>query len=149
MKARRAIERLLYDYCFGIDTGDFAFTAGLFGEDGQYGLVGGPSACGSAQVLGMLQASVRTYDGVPRTRHIVTNVCIDMEDELDTDGGPATVRSYIQVVHQPPDVPVRSIVVGTYFDRVHRVGDRWFFAERRMQLELVGDLRTHLNEGFL
>ena len=149
MKARRAIERLLYDYCFGIDTGDFAFTAGLFGEDGQYGLVGGPSARGSAQVLGMLQASVRRYDGVPRTRHIVTNVCIDMEDKPDTDDGLATVRSYIQVVHQPPDGAVRSIVVGTYFDRVHRVDDRWLFAERRMQLELVGDLRTHLNEGFL
>ena len=145
MKARRAIERLLFDYCFGIDTGDFAVTAALFGDDGLYGLVGGPAARGSAQVLGMMQASVRTYDGVPRTRHVVTNVCIDVDD----DGDHASVRSYVQVVHQPPGGAVGPIVVGTYLDRVHVVDDRWLFAERRMHLELVGDLRTHLNEGFL
>ncbi len=154
MKARRAIERLLFDYCFGIDAGDFAFTAALFGDDGLYGLVGGQAARGSAQVLGMMQASVRTYDGVPRTRHVVTNVCIDIgragEHDGEQDGEHAAVRSYLQVLHQPPGGgPVGAIVVGTYLDRVHVVDDRWLFAERRMHLELVGDLRTHLNEGFL
>lgn len=154
MKERRAIERLLYDYCFGIDSGDFGLTASLFGDDGQYGLVGGPSARGAAQILGMLQASVRTYDGVPRTRHVVTNVCIDRADghadgDDGDDGDHATVRSYVQVVHQAPEGPLGPIVVGTYFDRVHRVGRRWLFAERRMHLELVGDLHTHLNAGFL
>lgn len=151
MKSRRAIERLLYDYCFGIDTGDFGFTASLFGDDGQYGLVGGPSARGAAQVLGMLQASVRTYDGVPRTRHVVTNVCIDMAGahDGDRDGDQAAVRSYVQVVHQSPGGPIGPIVVGTYLDRVHLVDRRWLFAERRMHLELVGDLSTHLNQGFL
>lgn len=144
MKTRRAIERLLYDYCFGIDSGNFAATAALFGDDGLYGLVGGAAARGSGQVLAMMQASVRTYDGVPRTRHVVTNVCIDVDD--DEHG---TARSYVQVVHQPPEGPVGPIVVGTYLDRVHRVHDQWLFAERRMHLELVGDLSTHLNAGFL
>ena len=143
MKARRAIERLLYDYCAGIDTGEFGLTAALFGDDGRYGLVGGPSARGSAQVLGMLQASIRTYDGVPRTRHVVTNVCIDRH------GDEGTARSYVQVLHQAPGGALGPIVVGTYLDRVHRVEHRWLFAERRMHLELVGDLSTHLNEGFL
>lgn len=145
MKARHAIERLLYDYCYGIDSGDFAFTAALFGDDGLYGLVGGAAASGSAQVLGTMQASVRTYDGVPRTRHVVTNVCIDVDD----DGEHGSVRSYVQVVHQPPGGAVGPIVVGTYLDRVHLVDGCWLFAERRMHLELVGDLRTHLNDGFL
>lgn len=145
MKARRAIERLLYDYCFGIDSGDFAGTAELFGEDGLYGLVGGAAARGSAQVLGMLRSSVRTYDGVPRTRHIVTNVCINVDDHA----AKGTARSYVQVVHQAPGGPVGPIVVGTYLDTVHCLNGRWMFAERRMHLELVGDLRTHLNDGFL
>lgn len=145
MNPRTAIEQLLYDYCFGIDSGDFAATAALFGDDGLYGLVGSGAARGSAQVLEMLRASVRTYDGVPRTRHVVTNVCIEV-DEADASG---SSRSYVQVIHQPPGGSIVPIVVGTYLDRVHVVDGHWRFAERRMHLELVGDLTTHLNEGFL
>ncbi len=143
--ARHAIERLLYDYCSGIDTGDFESTARLFGDDGLYGLVGSGAARGAAQVLSMMRASVRTYDGVPRTRHVVTNVCIDVSDDAES----GTARSYVQVVHQAPGGPLGPIVVGTYLDRVHRVNGAWRFAERRMLLELTGDLTTHLNDGFL
>lgn len=132
-------------YCWGIDTGDFESTAALFGDDGQYGLVGAGAARGSAQVLGMFQASVRTYDGVPRTRHVITNIVIEVGDGATT----GSVRCYVQVIHQPPGEEIRPIVVGTYLDRVHLVGDQWQFAERRMHLELVGDLTSHLQPGFL
>jgi len=143
---REAIERLLYEYCHGIDTGDFAATSELFGVDGLYGLVGSSSAArGSAQVLAMMRASVRTYDGVPRTRHVVTNVCID----IDPDGTTAAARSYVQVIHQPPGGAISPIVVGTYLDRLHLANGAWLFAERRMRLELTGDLSTHLQPGFL
>lgn len=145
MDARQGIERLLMAYCWGIDTGDFESTAALFGDDGQYGLVGAGAARGSAQVLGMFQASVRTYDGVPRTRHVITNIVIEVGDGATT----GSVRCYVQVIHQPPGEEIRPIVVGTYLDRVHLVGDQWQFAERRMHLELVGDLTSHLQPGFL
>ena len=150
MDAREGIERLLMAYCWGIDTGDFESTAALFGDDGQYGLVGAGAARGAAQVLGMFQASVRTYDGVPRTRHVITNIVIDVDD-ADADGVATTgsSRCYVQVMHQPPGEEIRPIVVGTYLDRVHVIGDAWQFAERRMHLELVGDLSTHLQPGFL
>ena len=145
MDAREGIERLLMAYCWGIDTGDFESTAALFGDDGQYGLVGAGAARGSAQVLGMFQASVRTYDGVPRTRHVITNIVIDVDDGATT----GSARCYVQVLHQPPDEEIRPIVVGTYLDRVHLVGDQWQFAERRMHLELVGNLTSHLQPGYL
>ena len=145
MDARLEIERLLMDYCWGIDTGDFAFTSALFGEAGLYGLVGAGAARGAQQVLGMFQASVRTYDGVPRTRHVITNIVIDVADDAQT----GTARCYVQVIHQPPGEEIRPIVVGTYLDSVHRVGDHWEFAERRMHLELVGNLESHLQPGFL
>lgn len=145
-RQRDAIERLLYEYCHGIDTGDFAATAALFGVDGLYGLLGSSSAArGSAQVLAMMRASVRTYEGVPRTRHVVTNVCID----IDPDGTSASARSYVQVIHQPPGGAIGPIVVGTYLDRLQVVDGAWQFRERRMQLELTGDLSTHLQPGFL
>jgi SnoaL-like domain len=151
MGARREIERLLFDYCWGIDHGDFELTASLFGTAGLYGLVGGAAARGSEQVLGMLQASTRRYDGVPRTRHVVTNVVIDVaENSLS-----GSSRSYVQVIHQPPAEagdsprPIGPIVVGTYLDKVHNIDGMWQFAERRMDLQLIGDLSTHLNPGFL
>ena len=146
MDAREGIERLLFDYCDGIDTGNFAKTAALFGAAGLYGLVGSRSAAsGADQVLATMQASIRTYDGVPRTRHVVTNAVIDIDDGAES----GTARSYIQVLHAPPGGFITTVVAGSYHDRVHIVDGVWQFAERRMHIELTGDLTTHLQPGFL
>ena len=145
MDSREAIQRLLYAYSDTIDRGDFEATALLFGDDGLYGMVGSAAAQGAQQVLATFQRSVRLYDGVPRTRHIVTNVVIDVEPGA-TSG---TARSYVNVLHQPPDSPLIPIAAGTYHDRVHLVDGQWLFAERRMHIELVGDMTTHLTRGRL
>ncbi|MCU1396014.1 MAG: aromatic-ring-hydroxylating dioxygenase [Ilumatobacteraceae bacterium] len=145
MDAREGIERLLMAYCWGIDTGDFESTSALFGTEGLYGLVGSGAARGAGQVLANFKASVRTYDGVPRTRHVITNIVIDVDD----GGVTGSSRCYVQVMHQPPGEEIRPIVVGTYLDRLHQVDGQWQFAERRMHLELVGNLTSHLQPGFL
>lgn len=145
MNPRDAIERVLFAYCTGIDRGDFESTAALFGTDGLYGLVDAGAAKGSGQVLRMLQASVRLYDGVPRTRHVVTNVVIDVAHDEQT----GRAQSYIHVLHAAPGDPLRSVVAGTYFDQLHVVDGAWQFAERRIHIELTGDLSTHLQPGFL
>ena len=145
MDSREAIQRLLYAYSDTIDRGDFEATALLFGDDGLYGMVGSAAAQGAQQVLATFQRSVRLYDGVPRTRHIVTNVVIDVEPGA-TSG---TARSYVNVLHQPNDSPLIPIAAGTYHDRVHLVDGQWLFAERRMHIELVGDMTTHLTRGRL
>ncbi len=143
MDSRQGIERLLFAYSDGIDRGDFESTAALFGVEGLYGLVGAGAAKGAEQVLATMRASVRTYDGLPRTRHVVTNVVIDLDDG-DTSG---RVRSYVNVLHQAPGHSLAPIVAGTYHDRVHLVDGEWQFAERRMLIELVGDLSTHLDNS--
>ena len=84
MTAREGIERLLFAYCDGIDRGDLVATSELFGTDGLYGQVDGPAACGASQVLAAMQYSVHMYNGVPRTRHIVTNIVIDLNDDQIT-----------------------------------------------------------------
>lgn len=137
---RDAIQRLLFAYSDGVDNGRFADVAALFGESGLYGEINGPAARGRDQVLAAMSGNVRLYEGVPRTRHVVTNVVIDIEPS----GTSARCRSYVQVVHQPPGGDIRTIVAGTYHDVVARSGDQWLFAERRMQLDLIGDLSTHL-----
>jgi 3-phenylpropionate/cinnamic acid dioxygenase small subunit len=141
MNPREGIERLLYAYSDTLDRGDFEATAALFGDAGLYGLVGSGAARGAHQVLATMRGSVRTYDGVPRTRHVVTNVVID----VDSDQTSGNARSYVTVMHQAPQHPLAPVVAGTYFDRVHIVDGAWQFAERRMHIELVGDTSTHLN----
>ena len=143
--AREGIERLLFAYSDTIDRGQFEETAALFGADGLYGLVGAGAAKGAQQVLHTFRSNVRTYDGVPRTRHVVTNVVIDVDD----DGSSGTARSYVQVLHQAPGRPLAPVAAGTYHDRVHLVDGKWRFAERRMIIELIGDMSTHLKTNLL
>lgn len=139
MSEREAILRLLHAYSDTIDRGDFTATGELFAPEGVYGIAGRSRASvGPAEVTAAL-GNVLLYDGVPRTRHIVSNVDIDLAD----DGLSAAVQSYVHVLHQPPGGPIITIAAGTYRDRLHLVDGRWRFAERRMHIELVGDMSTH------
>ena len=139
MTDREAIHRLLHAYSDTIDRGDFVATGELFAPEGVYGIAGrSRAAVGPAAVAAAL-GDVRLYDGVPRTRHIVSNVDIDLAD----DARSATVQSYVHVLHQAPGGPIVTIAAGTYHDRVHLVEGGWRFAERRMHIELVGDMSTH------
>lgn len=140
---REAVTRLLYAYSDGVDSGRFEDVAALFGDSGLYGEVDGPAACGKEQVLAAMRRNVRVYDGVPRTRHVVTNIVVDFE----TSGTRAQCRSYVQVLHQAPGGAISTIVAGTYHDVVECSGNGWRFVERRMDLELIGNLSTHLNHN--
>jgi hypothetical protein len=139
MTEREAILRLLHAYSDTIDRGDFAATGELFAPEGVYGIAGRSRAAVGAAAVTAALGDVRLYDGVPRTRHIVSNVDVDLAD----DGRSAAVQSYVHVLHQAPGGPIVTIAAGTYRDRVHLVDGRWRFAERRMHIELVGDMSTH------
>lgn len=137
---REGVRHLLFAYSEGVDSGRFEDVADLFGDAGLYGEVDGPAARGREQVFAAMRGNVRLYEGVPRTRHVVSNIVIDVDDS----GESARCRSYVQVVHQPPGGQIATIVAGTYHDIVVRESGVWKFAERRMHLELIGDLSTHL-----
>jgi hypothetical protein len=42
--------------------------------------------------------------------------------------------------------PLQPIVAGRYLDRFARVDGAWRFAERRILVDLVGDLSRHLHK---
>ena len=79
-------------------------------------------------------------DGTPRTKHVTTNLVV----EVDAAAGTATARSYFTVLQQTAAIPLQPIVAGRYHDRFVRDGGRWRFAERVVYMDLVGDLRDHL-----
>lgn len=137
---RDAIAALLYTYAERLDAGDFAGVGALFAH-ATYGAADGPRWQGTAEVLATLERLVVRHDGVPRTKHVITNAIIDVDDGAST----ATARSYFTVFQATPVLPLQPIITGRYHDRFARADGTWRFADRRIFMDLVGDLREHLH----
>jgi 3-phenylpropionate/cinnamic acid dioxygenase small subunit len=140
-ESRTEIERLLYTYAARIDAGDFSGVGALF-ADGEIRSGEAPGGIRGAEgVRGLYAATVRLYaDGTPRTKHVTTNVVVDVDDAAGT----ATARSYFTVLQQLDDFPLQTIVAGRYHDDFVRADGAWRFAVRRMHVDLQGDLSRHL-----
>lgn len=135
-----AIRRLMNEYCFRVDAGDFEGFAELFAH-GTWWVRGDPAggATGAAAVRKRL-ANVIRYDGKPNTKHIMTNVQID----VDEHGGHASAQCYITVMQAvPPAFPLQAIFSGHYHDRFERIQGTWRFARREISPDLLGDLSRH------
>lgn len=138
-----AIEALIVTYAERVDLGDFAGVGELFAH-ATYRAANGDDvsvAEGAAAVTAQFTALVRVHpDGTPRTKHVTTNVVVD----LDPDGDVATSRCYFTVFQQTDALPLQPIIAGRYHDRFVRVDGVWRFADRLIFSDLIGDLRHHL-----
>ncbi len=135
----RSIEDLIYSYARFVDTGDFAGVGALF-EEATF-VARGDSLVGSEAVKEMLENSLVVYaDGTPRTKHLVTNLSI----EIDAAADAATSSSYVTVMQSTPDFPLQTILVGRYFDEFIRRDSLWMFGRRKLKIDLVGDVSHHL-----
>lgn len=136
-----ALSNLLYRYAECVDAGDFDGVGALFARARVH--MSGPTGepVSGDTVAGIMRRFVRLYDGVPRTRHVVTNTII----EFDADGCSASTRSYYTVL-QILTAPV-VIVAGRYHDRFAQDGEGWYFTERVIHVDAVGDVSGHLVHG--
>jgi hypothetical protein len=138
--AESAIAALIYGYAERIDAGDLAGVASLFAQ-ARYRSSGGGEYRGHEAVLRVLTERVILYaDGTPRTKHVTTNLLI----EVDHAAGGATARAYFTVYQQVDSGPLQAIVAGRYQDRFARDRDTWRFADRLIHVDLIGDLSRHL-----
>ena len=136
----RQIENLLYAYAERFDVGDLAGVAELFAH-GRIQAAPDIVFEGSDAVRAMYDGATRlNEDGSPRTRHVTTNVVI----EVDEPAGTASSRSSYTVFQQTDELPLQAIIVGRYRDTFHRVDGRWCFDTREMIVDLTGDLGHHL-----
>lgn len=139
-RAEQQILALMVEYCDSIDRGDLDACAALF-RNGRWGIAG-QLAEGEAAVRALL-ANVTLYDGVPRTRHLMSNVLI----EVGAAGDRATARSCLMVMQGvPPDFPIQPIFIGSYRDVFVREAGQWRFVERVIFPDLVGDLSRHRSD---
>jgi len=137
---KNEILKLMNEYCYLIDAGDIEGFASLF-DQGSFNVVGDPSGpdIGKSAVLETLQ-NVIMYDGVPHTKHVMSNVQIDM----DESGVEASAQCYIILFQAlPPDFPMQPIFGGHYRDRFVKTGSGWRFASRDISPDLIGDLSRH------
>ncbi len=139
----RSIENLISRYAELVDAGDFGGLGEMF-ADAVFGGDGDAVVSGREAVEKIFRAMVRVYeDGTPRTKHVTTNIQID----VDHGSGTARSRSYVTVLQALPDLPLQPIVAGRYRDVFECRAGVWCFVERRFTTDLVGDVSRHLRGG--
>ncbi len=139
-ESKESILRLMNEYCFAVDRGDFDGFAALF-RRGSFEIEGDPGGpmVGAEAVRSMLD-NVTLYDGQPLCKHVMTNVQIDVDEGGDT----ASAQCYLTVYQAvPPDFPLQPIFMGHYKDRFARGDDGWHFTHRLITAMLVGNLSRH------
>jgi 3-phenylpropionate/cinnamic acid dioxygenase small subunit len=140
---RLAITELLYRYAELVDAGDFDGVGQLLARATFAGKQS-PQTWGAeaiAKLFGMTTRRYPDFGNTPRTRHLVLNPIIDIEDRT------ATARSTFCVVQATETVPLQPIVVGRYFDSFScdpDVPGGWYFTERKVEVQMVGEVSAHL-----
>ena len=137
-----AITKLVYTYAERIDAGDFAGIGALFEHatltfEGYGATVSGPEA-----IEALYTRSTRRYDdGTPRTKHVMTNVIVDVAD----DGSHAASRSYFTVLQAVPGaLTLQPVIAGRYRHTYQLVDGHWRVASMHVMIDLVGDLGHHM-----
>ncbi|WP_336054544.1 nuclear transport factor 2 family protein [Streptomyces sp. CA2R101] len=139
--SHRAVENLIARYAELVDDGDFAGLGVLLADATFKG--SGEPVRGREAIEKMFRDTLIVYaDGTPRTQHVTTNIAIEVDEQANT----AISRSYVTVLQALPDLPLQPIVGGRYHDRFERRGEQWLFTERRVRVNLVGDVSHHLRQ---
>jgi 3-phenylpropionate/cinnamic acid dioxygenase small subunit len=137
-----SIAKLIYTYAERIDAGDFSGVGELFAHatltfEGFEEAVRGEEAIAS-----LYTRTTRRYDdGTPRTKHVITNVMVEVDDERAT----ATSRSYFTVFQAVPGhLSLQPVIAGRYRHELEKSGERWVFSSMHIVIDLVGELGRHM-----
>ena len=137
-----AISNLLMRYAELVDAGQLAECAALFSAatyrvvrtDGRDSVL----CKGATEVEAFFSGTILYPDGTPRTKHLVSNVAIEL------DGDRAVARSYVTVLQQTDTLPLQAIASGRYLDELERHDGTWRFRDRALTGFLLGDRRQHV-----
>jgi 3-phenylpropionate/cinnamic acid dioxygenase small subunit len=136
-----SIRALIHRYAELIDLGNLDAVAALF-THGTWSSPGRGTPLRGVEQVRRAYDGVILYDGIPSTKHVISNVTIEVAD----DRASASARSYFMVLQGRPDFPLQPVIAGRYHDRFDRVDDAWRFADRQITPDLIGDLSHHLRD---
>ncbi|MBT2498578.1 nuclear transport factor 2 family protein [Agromyces sp. ISL-38] len=135
--AESAITRLIYTYCHRLDGADLAGAAALF-EKARWQLSPDVICQGADEHLAALQV-IRVYGDRLGTRHVVSNLLIDVAE----DGATAQSVSYVDSIQVTAEFPLQLIFQGRYLDTFVFEDGSWRFDERIVDADGVGDMSAH------
>jgi 3-phenylpropionate/cinnamic acid dioxygenase small subunit len=140
--ATEEITRLIYSYAERIDAGDFAGIAEVFQHatltfEGFGDAISGPDA-----IQSLYERTTRRYeDGTPCTKHIMSNVMVDLGEE----GGSATSRSYFTVLQAVPGaLTLQPVIAGRYRNGYELLDGEWRVVSVHIIIDLMGELAHHM-----
>ena len=134
--AHDAIVALVHAYAERLDAGDLDGVAALFAR-ATFRSAGDPHVLRGTREVRTLYDPVLLYDGVPRTKHVITNLDVAVE------GPEATSRCYFTVLQETTELPLQPILAGRYHDAFVCTDGAWWFADRLVLPDLSGNLRHH------
>jgi 3-phenylpropionate/cinnamic acid dioxygenase small subunit len=137
-----SITKLIYTYAERIDAGDFAGVAEVFAHAALTFEGFGHTVTGAPAVQAIYERTTRRYeDGTPRTKHVMTNVMV----EVDDDGMAARSRSYFTVLQAVPGaLALQPVIAGRYRHTYTCSEGPWEFASMHIIIDLVGELGHHM-----
>jgi 3-phenylpropionate/cinnamic acid dioxygenase small subunit len=131
---RDAITALVYRYAELLDGGDIDGVVALF-ADATWRSAATGTVLRSPEEIRAVYERIMPSDGTPTTRHLMSNVTIDLVDGADE----ATGSSYYTVLQgRGAGEPIETIVAGRYVDRYRRGSDGWTLADRVFIADLPG-----------
>jgi 3-phenylpropionate/cinnamic acid dioxygenase small subunit len=136
----QAITNIVYSYAELLDLGDIDGLAKLFTKATVRTHRSAQELRGADAVKQLIQRSVHLYDGIPSTKHVVTNLIVEITDNRRS----ATARSYYTAFQARPELPLQPIIAGRWRDRLERDDDGWQIVERVIHTDLMGDLSFHI-----
>ena len=145
------IRNLIHRYSEAVDQGRFEVLDQLFADATVRMATGsgapGPGLDGRCVSATFGDGIILYADGTPRTRHLVTNTII----EVDESAGRATARSYNTTLQQVPGRGIEIIATARYEDSFACVAGTWRFSERVIRhtsldgvhRDFIGDISRH------
>ena len=136
LEIERACERLIYVYSRALDLGDMSAAADCFAENGSMARPMMPDAV--IQGRETIRASLLTRPKTLLTKHLATNVMVDVESRDAASG-----LSYLTMISttppadgKPPYVSQGPLYFGEFKDKFVRENGAWKFLERRGSIQM-------------
>jgi hypothetical protein len=135
IEIERACERIVYAYSRALDLGDMSAAADFFAENGSLARPMAPDTV--IQGRETIRASLLTRPKTLLTKHLATNIMIDVESRDSASG-----LSYLTMIStspgdaKPPFVSQGPIYFGEFKDRFVRENGAWKILERRGSIQM-------------
>jgi hypothetical protein len=136
MSETMEITALVHSYAILLDQGDMDAVATLFEHSTWRAEPGDTVLRGSAEVRPVYE-QLRVPAGGPRTKHLLSNLTVDVESGAST----ASSHCYWTVLQNVrAGEPITIIFSGQYTDKFEKADGRWHFSDRLITTDLTGDI---------